>query len=1192
GRSVIVVGPELKLHQCGLPKEMALKLFEPFIVHQLMQRGLVQYHGNAQKMIENREPPVWDVLDEVVAGHPIMLNRAPTLHRLSFQAFDPVLIDGQAIRLHPLVCTAFNADFDGDQMAVHVPLSNEAQLEAKLIMLSSNNIFSPASGKPLTVPSQDMVLGVYYLCYEDKRRLAAFQKAGATQHYYQDYNEVLRALEMRKMANENSHTSRVQVEVGIDIHDFIKFRNPYYRSPAEQARIDALPDGPEKEHYAELDRKMVWGRGSRSQKYIETTAGRCIFHEIWPAEMGFWNQPAGKKDVGKMIKDCFECCGHEELIKLLDRLKNLGYEWSTLAGWSIATSDMLIPTKKQELIDSANEFIANQRREAERGAITENERKQHNIDKWQSVRKELTSELRKTIANNNGRPEINPVWAMLDSGARGSDDQVTQLSGMRGLMSDPNGNILETPILHNFREGLTGLEYFNSTHGSRKGMADTALKTADAGYMTRRLVDVAHDVICSERDCGTANGLYVEEIREGNDVKLKLQDRIVGRFSVDDIADNEGRIIVEAGEEITPEIAKKIVDAGYKRVHIRSVLTCESKHGVCMKCYGRLLANGQLPMEGDALGIIAAQSIGEPGTQLTLRTFHSGGTASGTGEDSEIRVEWASYYAGLQVKLDKMTEESKAKGWSEDQLKAESQALIERENLACLTFDGIETIDSKDDKGKVIKLVNNRNACIHAMAISFDEEGNPHVTSNELTQILVPHGAQLRVTDQQMVPAGTVIAIQDTLNDSIIAEAAGQLRYVDLVEGETLSVGTNAQSGNLEIHVKQFSDQVAPGLEIVDKKTGTVLKHYNVFPDTQIMFKDKAKVVSGAIIAKTPRQSSTKTSDITMGLPRVSELFDARRPREAAVLMQKTGRIVSIKPSRNKIIVSFVDPELKEDSKDATWQQTIPAGKRIIWREGEVVNAGQRLTDGAEVLSEYLEICGPQKLQSMLVDQVQGVYLAQGVDISDKHIEIIVRQMMRKIRITDPRSTEFLAGEMVDQQEFNAVNDRIMATPGGGDPAEGQQMIQGVTKASLSTESFISAASFQDTPRILTGAATLGKVDYLRGFKENVIMGHLIPAGTGFSKVRDPMLCTRDSDGKLVVIASAKDGGAAYASAADNNPYQDEGVFGNENISDSEAEAMIDADGAADAELFDTTIPDPDAGQHHYSDSDLLDDVE
>ncbi|MBO4618532.1 MAG: DNA-directed RNA polymerase subunit beta' [Victivallales bacterium] len=1201
GRSVIVVGPELKLHQCGLPRDMALTLFHPFIVHQLILRGKAQYYSTAQKLIEERDPVVWDVLPEVVSGHPIMLNRAPTLHRLSIQAFDPVLIEGQAIRLHPLVCTAFNADFDGDQMAVHVPLSHEAQLEAKLIMLSSNNIFSPASGKPLTVPSQDMVLGVYYLCYEDKRRQAAFQKAGAKQRYFQDYSEVLRALELRKMANENSHTSRTQKEDGIDIHDFIKFRNPYYRSPEEQARIDSLPPGPEKDRYAELDRKMVWGRGTRNQKYIETTAGRCIFHEIWPSVMGFWNQPAGKKDVGKMIKDCFECCGHEELIKLLDRLKNLGYEWSTLAGFSISTADMLIPTKKQELIDATNAEIARIRVQAERGTITENERKNESISKWQNVRKELTAELRKTISDNLGRPEINPVWAMLDSGARGSDDQVTQLSGMRGLMSDPNGNIIETPIIHNFREGLTGLEYFNSTHGSRKGMADTALKTADAGYMTRRLVDVAHDVICSEKDCGTANGLFVEEIREGNDVKLKLQDRIIGRFSVDDINDTEGNRIVSSGEEITPEIAKKIIEAGYKRVHIRSVLTCASKRGVCMKCYGRLLANGQLPMEGDALGIIAAQSIGEPGTQLTLRTFHSGGTASGSGVDREIRMQWDNNYAGLQVKLEKLAEDGKAQGWSDAQIKAKSQELLDRENVAYLDFDGIETLDGKDEEGHPVKMVVSHNANIHAMAVAFNEDGAQHVTSNELALIQIPHGAHLLVENHQTLPAGTVIASQDTNNDSIIAEANGVLEYADLVEGQTISTEVNAQTGKPEIRVKQFSDAVSPALLIVDRRTRTPLKRYSVFADAQILYPEGAKIAKGTVIAKTPRASTNKTSDITMGLPRVSELFDARRPREAAVLAPKTGEILSIKQSRSKTVVTFVDTEAKREIKssgkskenDGTWPVTIPAGKHVIWREGDVVNAGQRLTDGSEVLQDYLEICGPQKLQSMLVDQVQSVYLAQGVDISDKHIEIIVRQMMRKIRIKDPGNTHFLTGEMVDKLEFDAVNDKVMNTPGGGDPASGEEMIQGVTKASLSTDSFISAASFQDTPRILTEAATLGRVDYLHGFKENVIMGHLIPAGTGFAKVQHPLLYTRDTNGKLVVISS-KESNNAFAPGGSDSVYQDDFLNPDAtSYSESDAEAMIENDGgSADADLFDTTIPAPDAGFRHRSGADILDDVE
>ena len=1107
GRSVIVVGPEFNINQCGLPKEMALRLFEPFITRRLRERGLCQTVRNAKKWIETRRQEVWDILDEVATGHPVMLNRAPTLHRLSIQAFDPILIDGQAIRLHPLVCAAFNADFDGDQMAVHVPLSNEAQMEAKLIMLAPNNIFSPANGKPLTTPSQDMVLGVYYLCYEDQHRKQAFAaKTDAQRRWFDDYDEVLLAMEAKNLGGVNSNVPELH------IHDFIYFKNPYYRSPEEQARIDAMSPA-EREIQDAEDRKMVWGQGERKERYVVTTPGRLIYHSIWPSCMGLWNQKAGKKDIAKMIKQCYESCGTAALLNILDALKNLGYKWSTKAGFTIATDDMLIPGEKAELIKEAEAEVAKARKEADAGAITAEERRGKCVDTWTQVRNKLKDVLRKTLEDNRGRVEINPVWAMLDSGARGSADQVTQLGGMRGLMAAPNGSILETPIIHNFREGLTGLEYFNSTHGSRKGLADTALKTADAGYMTRRLVDVAHDVICTEEDCGTTNGIWVEAIRDGNKISLSLADRISGRFAVDDITDKEGKLLVAAGNEITQLIAKRITEAGVERVHIRSVLTCESDRGVCAKCYGRNLATGALPMEGDALGIIAAQSIGEPGTQLTLRTFHTGGTASSAAANKEIINHWDNLQPELKRKLDELESKAKKNGWSDDKLASEKKKLMDKENISYLTFENIEVLDGIVDD-KEAKIVISREGRIRVNGVLFlkDHQG-PSVSGNELATFDIPYGAVLQVEDESFVPAGAVIAQVDPFSSPIIAKHGGIIRYADLLDGQTMIRQLNTQSGKSEIVVTTHSDDVHPALLIIDSSDmQTVLQTEPLAEKASILFEEGAVVRPGDTIAKTPR-GEAKTSDITTGLPRVAELFEARRPRESAVISQIEGVVKLGKQVKNKMSIRVTNLETGKSV-----DHLVSSGKRPIVADDDFVSAGACLTDGAPVLQEYLDICGPQKLQTLLVNAVQGVYLAQGVDINDKHIEIIVRQMMRKIRITDPHDTTFLFGETIDQRTFKAVNAQVVAK--GLLPAEGQQMLQGITKSSLATESFISAASFQDTPRILTEAATLGRCDFLRGFKENVIMGHLIPAGTGYYKVQNPELKWMDKDGVTHEITS------------------------------------------------------------------------
>jgi len=1115
GRSVIVVGPELKINQCGLPKEMALRLFEPFIVRRLRDQGKVHTVRNAKKWIEERRKDVWDVLDEVVTGHPILLNRAPTLHRISIQAFDPVLIDGQAIRLHPLVCAAFNADFDGDQMAVHVPLSNEAQLEAKLVMLSPNNIFSPADGRPLALPSQDMVLGIYYLCYEDDARKKAFlDKPAETQPHYDTYDEVMKAMDAFRMANENNHNAREPISIGLDIHDFFYFKNPYYRTDAENERISKLT-GDEKEAQDMEDRKMVWG--NRKERWIVTTPGRLIYHEIWPSVLGFWNQQAKKKDIQKMIKQCHENCGHDELLPLLDRLKNLGYTWATRSGLSIAISDMLIPAEKGEKIREAEAEVAKIRRDQEEGSIDDSVRRQQSIDTWTKVRKDLTDALTKTLSSNAGRPGINSVWAMLDSGARGSADQVTQVGGMRGLMSNTTGEVVETPILHNFREGLTGLEYFNSTHGSRKGMADTALKTADAGYMTRRLVDVAHDVICTEEDCGTSNGIWLTALKDGNKETRSLADRIAGRFSVDNIYDNQGKLIVAAGEEITPYIADKIKEAGHEKVHIRSVLTCQSERGVCAKCYGRNLATGELPMEGDALGIIAAQSIGEPGTQLTLRTFHSGGTASTTAADKEIFAKWDKVASELQSKLNDLEEQAAKEKWSDKKLKKELEDLKGRENRAYIFFENMETLEGVAEDGKTpATVVISREGHIHLKsAVYVKGNDKPLMTDVDLATYDVPYGAYITVKNDDLVKPGDLLATMDPFTVPVIAKSRGVIHYNDLVEGQTIRTVFNKQSGKKEITVIQHPEDVTPELWIVDPKEkdkSKYLQKESLTDGMQILFTEGQKIQVGRFMAKSPK-TQAKTSDITTGLPRVAELFEARRPKEAAVLAKISG-IVEIpqKHSKNKLTVYVHD--IEDESR--VEQHQIPIGKQLSVHNEDYVEAGACLTDGAPVLQEYLDICGPQKLQALLVESVQRVYLSQGVGINDKHIEIIVRQMMRKIRITDPHDTSFLKLETVDMRAFNDVNNKVVAEQ--KIPADGQQILQGITKASLETDSFISAASFQDTPRILTEAATLGRVDYLHGFKENVIMGHLIPAGTGYYKVQNPVLKTFDANGNEVEI--------------------------------------------------------------------------
>ena len=1023
GRSVIVVGPELKIWQCGLPKKMALILFEPFIIRHLKGRNHAHTVRGAKKMIERAEPVVWDILEEVTKGHPVMLNRAPTLHRLSIQAFDPVLIEGSALRVHPLVCTAYNADFDGDQMAVHVPLSNEAQMETKLLMLSPNNIFSPANGKPIVSPTQDITLGSYYLTCEPRNK----EKA----KLYRDYFEVLYA-----------HSCGF-----LKIHDAVRIPNP------------------------DLGKDTVYG--DKESKYILTTPGRCIFNEIWDKRLGFYNHTTKKKELGTLISASYKVAGHEATIKLLDDLKALGYKHATLAGLSISIADLHVPETKEALISAARKEIAVIDRQYEDGVLTEGERHNKVIDIWTQTSNAVAQELITRLETESRTKELNPVFAMLDSGARGSKEQIKQLAGMRGLMAKPSGDIIERPIISNFREGLTVQEYFISTHGARKGLADTALKTADSGYMTRRLVDVAQDVICREEDCGTRNGIWVSPIVEGDETIMPLRDRILGRCSAQDIRDpafDDGRLIIQAGQEFTPAIADVLDARGIQKVLIRSTLTCKTAHGVCVKCYGRNLASDRMAKIGDALGIIAAQSIGEPGTQLTMRTFHIGGTASSAFKQPVINVRHAGKIKYFNVR----TVENE-----------DGETVVVNKNGYVIVYDEAKAIASE-------KVARER-ARVEAEAIgtvynqNYDYAGDA-LREAELDRYELETGAVLECPDGAVVKENTPIVRWDAYNVPIIAERAGKVVLRDLIAGVTL--GVQKRGASEEPMVMEHRDDLHPQVVLTDAD-GEFLVSYPLPAGALLMTKSGAKVKAGMTIARVPR-SSAKNKDITGGLPRIAELFEARMPKDVAEIARIDGEITEDVINKNRRRLVIVDKE----SGQVEEHNNIPSNRHLTVSKGDMVRKGQKLTEGSVVPQALLEVCGAQELQRYLVNEIQMVYRAQGVEINDKHIEIIIRQMMQKIRIKDPGDSGYLQGEQIDRFAFEAVNKALRADR-SKKPATGDPILLGITKASLETESFISAASFQDTTRILTEAATLGKTDTLEGFKENVITGHLIPAGTG-----------------------------------------------------------------------------------------------
>ncbi len=1010
GRSVIVVGPELKLHQCGLPKKMALELFKPFIYNKLEERGLVATIKQAKEMVEQQKPEVWDILEEVIKEHPVLLNRAPTLHRLGIQAFEPTLVEGKAIRIHPLVCTAFNADFDGDQMAVHIPLSPEAQIEASVLMMSSNNILSPANGAPIAVPSQDIVLGCYYLT---KSKVGAKGEGRAFAHP----DDVLLALE----SGEVETLTPIRLRFTGELMDLAAARDDQDVIRAEIQNV--------------------------SSKIISTTVGRVIFNDALPKGLPYVNGLLKKKGLQMLVQFCNLRHGVPRTVEMLDGLKNLGFTYATKSGLSIGIDDLVIPSEKKDLVDKARHEVIRVEQQYQEGAITYGERRNKVIAIWSETTEKISDEMFDEMKDQDKAGRFNSVYIMADSGARGSKQQIRQLAGMRGLMAKPSGEIIETPITSNFREGLTVLQYFISTHGARKGLADTALKTADSGYLTRRLVDVAQDVIISEIDCGALDGISASAIVEGGETIEPLRDRIIGRVTLEKLVDPfaTGTTIIEANQEIDEELSQRIEDSGIERVKIRSVLTCASRRGVCTKCYGRDLATGRMVEIGQAVGVIAAQSIGEPGTQLTMRTFHIGGTASRVSEQS--------------------TQEARHDG--------------------IVRFEGIQSVDASKSEAKVELVVMNRTGTL----VVHDDKGR----DRERYQVI--YGARLKVHDGQKVKSGDLLLEWDPYTFSILTEEAGSIRYKDIIDGLTVHEETDEITGlSRRIIIDSPDEKKQPLIEIRDA-ANKVIRRYHMPSRAHMMVDEGDTVTPGAVLAKIPRET-TKTKDITGGLPRVVELFEARKPRETAVISEIDGvvRHGGIVKGQRKIIV------VPEDGGEQR-EYSLPRGVHVNVQEGEKVRAGEALMDGPSNPHDILNVLGEKALQSYLVNEIQEVYRLQGVNINDKHIETVVRQMLRWVKIEDVGDTEFLIEEQVDKFRFLEENERVIAD--GGRPATGKPLLLGITKASLSTESFISAASFQETTRVLTEASISGKVDHLRGLKENVTMGRLIPAGTGFEWYRN-----------------------------------------------------------------------------------------
>ena len=1050
-RSVIVVGPTLKLHECGLPKGMAAELYKPFVIRKLIERGIVKTVKSAKKIVDRKDPVVWDILENVLKGHPVLLNRAPTLHRLSIQAFQPVLIEGKAIQLHPLVCTGFNADFDGDQMAVHVPLGNAAVLEAQLLMLASQNLLNPANGAPITVPSQDMVLGLYYMT---KHRPGA---RGEGMTFYSP-DEVIIAY------NEGM----------VDMHAVIKVKA-----------------------------QDVDENGEFFKHILETTVGRILFNQVVPPKAGFINELLTKKSLRNIISDIFKISGNAVTVKFLDEIKNLGYKMAYRGGLSFNLSDVVIPADKKEIVDLGYDEVEEVINNYNMGFITNNERYNQVIDIWTHANAKLTNSVMKTLSSD--KQGFNSVYMMLDSGARGSKEQIRQLCGMRGLMAKPQksgavgSQIIENPILANFKEGLSVLEYFISTHGARKGLADTALKTADAGYLTRRLVDVAQDVIISDDDCGTLRGLVASAIKNNEEVVSSLSDRILGRTAVHDVFHPlTGDLIITAGELIDEDVAHKIEDSPIESVEIRSVLTCEAKIGVCSKCYGRNLATANLSRRGEAVGVIAAQSIGEPGTQLTLRTFHVGGIAGNIS----------------------------------------SQSMVESRYDGIAEIEELRKVDSVDESGKPIAIVVGRLAELRIV------DKNTRIP---LSSHAIPYGSKLYVESGTEVSKGQKLCEWDPYNGVIITEYDGKASFDSLIEGITYREESDEQTGFKEKVVIETRDKTKnPSLRIINE-AGEIIRSYNLPVGGHISVNEGETVKAGEVMVKIPRASG-KAGDITGGLPRVTELFEARNPSNPAVVSEIDGEVSlgKIKRGNREIIVTSRSGDVKK--------YLVPLSKQILVQENDYIKAGTPMSDGAITPSDILAIKGPTAVQEYILNEVQDVYRMQGVKINDKHFEVIIRQMMRKVEIDDPGDTRFLEKQIVDKNEFLHENDWIygkkVVTDGGDSelrpgmiitarrlrdensilrrkdkklveardviPATSSQILQGITRAALQTRSWLSAASFQETTKVLNEAAIQGKVDYLDGLKENVICGHLIPAGTGLKEYKNLVVGSRDEYDRLV----------------------------------------------------------------------------
>lgn len=1048
GRSVIVVGPELKIHECGLPKDMAAELFKPFIIRKLIERGIVKTVKSARKLVDKKEAVVWDILENILKGHPVLLNRAPTLHRLSIQAFQPKLIEGKAIQLHPLVTAAFNADFDGDQMAVHVPLSNAAILEAQLLMLASHNILNPQNGTPITLPSQDMVLGLYYLT-KGKKSTDTEIVRGEGKVFYSAEEVIIAYNEKR-----------------VDLHAWIKVRA-----------------------------KVRKENGELKTQLIETTVGRVIFNQFVPEEVGFVNALLTKKNLREIIGDIIEITNVPKTAKFLDDIKQLGFRTAFEGGLSFSINDLIVPEIKQELLENAKSEVDEVWDNYNMGLITNNERYNQIVDIWSRVDTRLTETLIRELASD--RQGFNSVYMMLDSGARGSKQQIKQLAGMRGLMAKPRksgstgSEIIENPILSNFKGGLNVLDYFISTHGARKGLADTALKTADAGYLTRRLVDVAQDVVITEEDCGTLRGISISALKDNEDIIEPLADRIEGRTSLHDVYHPlTDELIIEAGKEISPAIAKKIEDVGIESIEIRSVLTCESKRGCCVKCYGKNLASGYLAQKGDAVGIIAAQSIGEPGTQLTLRTFHVGGVAGS-----------ASVESTLTAKFD-----------------------------GVIQFDGVRSVTTTNAEGEEVKVVIGRTGEVRIIDTKNDRL---LITNN------IPYGSTLMVKDGQKVSKGDVICSWDPYNNVIIAEVDGVLKFENVIEGVTYREEADEQTGHREKVVIETRDKTKIPSIIIEGKTS---KSYNLPTGSHIMLEEGEEVKAGKVLVKIPRILG-KVKDITGGLPRVTELFEARNPSNPAVVSEIDGVVTmgAVKRGNREIIVEAKD--------GVTRKYLVPLTRQILAQDGDFVKAGTPLSDGQVSPQDILSIQGPFAVQQYVVNEIQEVYRLQGVKINDKHIEVIVRQMMRKVSIVDPGDTRFLEDDLVDKFEFIEENDyifdkKVVTDPGDSTklragqivslrelreensllrradkklveyrdarPATSAPTLLGITKASLGVQSWISAASFQETTKVLSAAAIQGKADEMLGLKENVITGHHIPAGTGLREFENMIVGSKE----------------------------------------------------------------------------------